>query len=161
MAGADLIYIPCLSLVESESICANFGARPFKYQVEDFQPLQEEPHAKINQGNHIFNWLKNFCALTIPQEPAITNCSTQTDISDKKFWNRCLGVVCYHVNKIICSRYCLFSNFLPFIMDITNIKTFNCKQLNHEELVKCNKVLDALWLYVKDRYMDRSLQVCF
>lgn len=157
IVGSELIYIPCLSLVEGESICANFGARPFRYPVEDYEPLQDAPHGKINQANHIFKWLKNIATIVTPNEPTILDCPESTDISDAKFWNRCMGTLCYHVNKIICSRYCLFNNFLPFMCDIANINEKGMPQ--SQDMVKCNKVFDVFWLYIKDRYMDKSLQV--
>lgn len=142
--GSGVAYMPCLSLVESESICANFGAKPFRYPVADFEPLQQSPKGKILQSDRLFTWLKNACSLSGTKITGIQEASPGSDLPDRKLWTRLQASICYHINGVMSSRYCIFSHFVPFIKSIEN------------PLRK--QVLDALWLYIRDRYMDKAIQ---
>lgn len=44
-----LPYYPAISLSQGERCDLNFGGRPFKYPVEDFQPIQAPPVVKVKE----------------------------------------------------------------------------------------------------------------
>lgn len=81
--GLGIIYIPCISLVDGENVIANFGSKPFRHSLQEYQALQRKPDGKIIQAERILKWLKNLCSLVVPNEPKITNSNITNDITDR------------------------------------------------------------------------------
>lgn len=151
-----MVYIPCVSLIEAEGVFANFGGSPFRYPIDGYQPLQCQPTHHIKQAEHVLKWLKNLTNLVVPTEPKILNCTAEDDITDRKFWNRLFSSICYFMSSVLTNRYCLLGNFIPFIEDIVQVNQQKEKKL---DLVRYLKVMDQLWMNVRERIMDKALHV--
>lgn len=61
--GPGMAYFPAVSLAYNENLVANFGATPFRYPVDGYSPLQEQPDKEVVEAQKLFSWLEKITQL--------------------------------------------------------------------------------------------------
>lgn len=51
--GRGIAYFPAISLSQNERVKVNFGATPFRHPTPDYLPLDETPHAHVEQADFL------------------------------------------------------------------------------------------------------------
>lgn len=61
--GPGSTLFPAVSLAFNDSLTANFGGSPFRYQVKGYKPFQNPPHKLLFQADYLLEYLVNISRL--------------------------------------------------------------------------------------------------
>eukprot|EP01018_Ginkgo_biloba_P039209 Gb_19146 [translate_table: standard] len=109
----ELGYFPAISLSQGERCDLNFGARPFKYPVEGFLPIQEPPKLKNGGDVALVSAIATYllgCLLRLVKLYSQDPCAS-TSVEKLRRWKRFspLAELFNPIGKEICKHFfCLF-----------------------------------------------------
>ncbi|ELU17872.1 hypothetical protein CAPTEDRAFT_219187 [Capitella teleta] len=81
--GPGLAYFPAVSLSFSESVRANFGAVPFRYPIEGYNPLQPKPETACQHSSILMSYMSRI----VPLFDHASNCyhMREKQVEEEKF----------------------------------------------------------------------------
>ncbi|XP_054277934.1 E3 ubiquitin-protein ligase RNF123-like [Macrosteles quadrilineatus] len=159
--GPGCVYYPAVSLAFEEKIQANFGALPFKYPVDGYEPAQQPPAAAVLRTNQLLHWL--FRASTIPKYKQVIK--KTSDLKRKESPEVAVMMICEilvkPLSELLGRPYIVEACLVPFLQDITAVTVDKKSLPAKRSLDKLNFICDTFNLfYEPDDLKDVINAVC-
>lgn len=159
--GSGCAYFPTVSLALSENLTANFGATPFHYPVDGYEPLQALPLEYLEKGKILFKWFANLVEQTRQlKESQGKHFSNDNAMSVRAFLLCLARLILKYLGPQLKEPYVTVAVFVPFVRQLCGIKkesslTSKKKEINDCELIIC---LDLLWTFLETQEIQSCLE---
>ncbi|XP_043487937.1 E3 ubiquitin-protein ligase RNF123-like isoform X2 [Polistes fuscatus] len=146
--GPGIAYFPTISLTFGESLTAIFGDIPFRYPIEDYQPIQAPPEIEISQASFIIHWINQILDYMIHLNG--TTVLADNSMTVQAYLNCILEDLIKQLSPLLSIQYIIEVVFIPFLYDITNIRSVGAMtSLNsNKDRIKVMTFLDLLWTFL-------------
>lgn len=161
--GAGIAYFPTVSLAFTENLTGNFGSIPFRYPIEDYQPLQAPPSIKVQQAMLLFQWLSQVIELL----EHLKNTDQQNVLMRDKSMSTQAFLMCLarsilkHIGPLLTIPYITEAVFVPFMQAQCNLNTdyytMTTKSL-YSQSAKPTICLDLLWTFLEEQEIKMCLE---
>ncbi|KAL0100684.1 hypothetical protein PUN28_019225 [Cardiocondyla obscurior] len=163
LMGTGIAYFPTVSLAFTENLTANFGSIPFRYPVEDYEPLQAPPLAQFHQAMLLFQWLSQVIELleyskNVDQGKALLKDKT---MSVHAFLMCLARSILKHVGPLLTISYITETVFVPFMQTLCNLSTddsttkISSSNISNARSIIC---LDLLWTFLEEHEIKMCLE---
>ncbi|XP_076313486.1 E3 ubiquitin-protein ligase RNF123-like isoform X1 [Tachypleus tridentatus] len=145
--GPGFAYFPAVSLAFSENLIANFGARPFRYQVPGYQPLQSVPELEVMKCQRLLCWMEKVVLQFL--ENKLDSDASAFPLSEKNVLLVAAPVI-RELGPLLVSPYVVEACLLSFIYRLAK---------NGQD--KLFALLDILWTLLEPEEMEQFLEHLF
>ncbi|XP_025989302.1 E3 ubiquitin-protein ligase RNF123 isoform X3 [Solenopsis invicta] len=161
--GAGIAYFPTVSLAFTENLTANFGSIPFRYPVEDYEPLQAPPMVQVRQAMLLFQWLSQVIELLEYSK----NVDKRNVLLEDKTMSAHAFLMCLarsilkHIGPLLTVPYVTETVFVPFMQTLCNLSTDDSttksvySNLRSTRSIIC---LDLLWTFLEEHEIKMCLE---
>ncbi|XP_011648350.1 E3 ubiquitin-protein ligase RNF123-like [Pogonomyrmex barbatus] len=161
--GAGIAYFPTVSLAFTENLTANFGSIPFRYPVEDYEPLQAPPTAQVRQAMLLFQWISQVIELleyfkNVDKQNVLWEDKT---MSTQAFLMCLARVILQHIGPLLTIPYVTETVFVPFIQTLCdlNIDDSTTKSTySNISITRSILCLDLLWTFLEEHEIKMCLE---
>ncbi|KAI4488691.1 hypothetical protein M0802_011399 [Mischocyttarus mexicanus] len=156
--GPGMAYFPTISLTYTENLTAIFGDIPFKYPIEDYQPIQILPEIEITQASFLFHWLNQILNYMIQLDGI--NVLADDSMTVQAFLYCITEDLLKQLSPLLNIQYVIEAVLIPFLYDITDITSVGAKvSLNGNKCrIKVMTFLDLLWAFLEEEEMKFLLE---
>lgn len=155
--GVGNAYFPTVSLSFGENLTANFGSVPFRYPVEDYQPMQAPPTAQVHQAMLLFEWFGQVIELLDQSK----NIPLKDEIMSTQAFLMCLArSILKHVGPLLTVPYVTETVFVPFMQKLCNLNSndFSTKFSNKHNMQQPIVCLNLLWMFLESHEIKTCLE---
>lgn len=163
--GAGIAYFPTVSLAYTENLTANFGSVPFRYPVEDYQPLQAPPTARVLQATLLFQWLSRVIELMEHLQNADQqNIPLEDKTMSVQAFLMCLArSILTNVGPLLTVPYVTEAVFVPFVQalcDLTVDDPTAMRSSLYSNICSAKPIicLDFLWTFLEEQEIKMCLE---
>ncbi|XP_015186457.1 PREDICTED: E3 ubiquitin-protein ligase RNF123-like isoform X2 [Polistes dominula] len=156
--GPGMAYFPTISLTYTESLTAIFGDIPFRYPVEDYQPIEMVPEIEIAHASFIIHWINQILDYMIQLNYNIL--LVDNSITVQAYLNCILEDLMKKLSPLLSISYVVEVVFIPFLYDITDIKSLGAKASlsANKSRIKIMTFLDILWTFLDETQVKHLLE---
>lgn len=162
--GAGIAYFPTVSLAFTENLTANFGSIPFRYPVEDYEPLQAPPTTQVRQAVLLFQWLSQVIELFeySKNKSDKQNILLEDKILSAQGFLMCLArSILKHIGPLLTVPYITDAVFVPFMRTLCNISTDDVttkSMFSNSHSTRPIICLDLLWAFLEEHEIKMCLE---
>ncbi|XP_071642743.1 E3 ubiquitin-protein ligase RNF123 isoform X2 [Temnothorax longispinosus] len=161
--GAGIAYFPTVSLAFTENLTANFGSIPFRYPVEDYEPLQAPPLAQVRQAMLLFQWLSQVIELLeYSKNVDKRNVPLEDKTMSAQAFLMCLArSILKHIGPLLTVPYVTETVFVPFMQTLCDLNTDDSSTKSSYSNVRSTRsivCLDLLWTFLEEHEIKMCLE---
>lgn len=162
--GAGIAYFPTVSLAFTENLTANFGSIPFRYPVENYEPLQAPPTTEVRQAVLLFQWLSEVIELFehSKNKPDKQNVLLEDKILSAQGFLMCLArSILKHIGPLLTVPYVTDAVFVPFMRTLCNMSTDDVttkSMFSNNRSARPIICLDLLWAFLEEHEIKMCLE---
>ncbi|KAL6259247.1 hypothetical protein P5V15_009166 [Pogonomyrmex californicus] len=161
--GAGIAYFPTVSLAFTENLTANFGSIPFRYPVEDYEPLQAPPTAQVRQAMLLFQWISQVIELleyfkNVDKQNVLWEDKT---MSTQAFLMCLARVILQHIGPLLTNPYVTETVFVPFIQTLCDLNIDDSTTKSTYSNISTTRsilCLDLLWTFLEEHEIKMCLE---
>lgn len=119
--GPGIALFPAVSLAFDDSLTINFGGAPFRHPVEMYQPLQNQPTAKLDQSAFLLNHLVNVARVISTTRPQ--RFRSNKVVSAECTYMLFASLLISEILPFLCNSYVIDDNVFKCIKGMCVIRT--------------------------------------